>query len=215
MAMTIEYKTFSFKVDGTDDKGLIRGYASTFGNIDYGMDVVDKGAFRKSIKETKGKIPILADHRPADHIGWNERAEEDDKGLWVEGSLILSVAKAKEKYDLTKKALEIGAPMGLSIGYMTIKSEPDREKPIVRRLKEVKLFEYSIVTFPMNVEAMITSAKSMGNIDKARLLIQECKLQGIAKEDLEAALQYEAANQDFDPTNLGQSIDNLINLIRS
>ena len=215
MGMKIEYKTFSFKVDGTDEKGLIRGYASTFGNIDYGMDVVDKGAFKKSIKETRGKIPILADHRASEHIGWNERAEEDDKGLWVEGSLILTVAKAREKYDLTKKALEIGAPMGLSIGYMTIKSEPDREKPIVRRLKELKLFEYSIVTFPMNVEAMITSAKSMGNIDKAQLLIQQCKQQGIAREDLEAALQIEAAHQEYDPTNLSQSLDNLLNLIRS
>jgi hypothetical protein len=211
----ILYKSFSFKVDGLDEKGLIRGYASTFGNIDYGLDVVDKGAFKKSIKENKGIFPILADHNPDQQIGWNKRAEEDDAGLWVEGILNLEVVKAREKYALTKDALEMGAKMGLSIGYMTVKSEPDRESPMVRRLKELKLFEYSIVTFPMNVEAMITSAKNQGNIDKARLLIQECTKAGIGREEFEEALQFEAAKNQFDPSTLGQSIDDLIALIKN
>ena len=39
--------------------------------------------------------------------------------------------------------------MGMSIGFFTIKSEPDRDDPVVRRILEVKLLEHSIVTFPM------------------------------------------------------------------
>lgn len=59
--MKTEIKTFDFKVDATDVKsGLIRGYASTFGNIDLGDDIVEQGAFKKTLKETGGKWPILA-----------------------------------------------------------------------------------------------------------------------------------------------------------
>jgi len=50
----LEYKTFALKVDGvTDDPEVaeIKGYASTFGNEDQGGDIVDKGAFKKTIRE--------------------------------------------------------------------------------------------------------------------------------------------------------------------
>lgn len=180
--MNIQYKTFALKVDDMDENGMIRGYASTFGNVDQGLDVVSKGAFKKSLKENGGVFPILADHNPSDHIGWNKRANEDDSGLFVEGKLDLNVQKAREKYSLAKTALSLGAKMGLSIGYMTIKAEPDRDRPMVRHLKELKLFEYSIVTFPMNTEAMITSSKSLATVDKTKFIIQQLLEQGIQSD---------------------------------
>lgn len=214
----IGYKTFEFKIEEADevkDEGRVSGYASTFGNIDLGLDIVDKGAFKKTIKESGGKFPILADHSSWDQIGWNEKAKEDNTGLAVEGALDLVVQKGKERYSLAKKALAIGAPMGLSIGYMTIKAEPDSENPRIIRLKELKLFEYSFVTFPMNTEAMVLAAKSIGAVDKARFLIEQLKQQGISINDLEMALQSEAAEVDYDPTLIGQSIDNLIQKFRN
>ena len=149
----------------------------------------------------------------SDHIGWNLRAEEDDKGLFVEGEIDLNVQKGREKYSLAKTALKIGAPMGLSIGYGTIKAEPDREKPIIRRLKELKLYEYSIVTFPMNTEAMITAAKSLAGIDKAKYLIEQFTQQGVSREELELALGIKAAATEIDP-NLIQSMRNLIQTMK-
>lgn len=214
MSQRTEIKTFSLKFDTVTDEGMIKGYASTFGNIDLGMDVCDKGCFRKSLKETKGILPILADHDPSKQIGWNMMAEEDDKGLYVEGKLDLNVQNAKEKYSLIKSAQELGAKMGLSIGYMTIKAEPDRDKPMVRRLKELKLFEYSIVTFPMNTEAMITAAKSLAKEDKVRFLLQQIKENGIHIEELNEALRKEAAVREYDPTKLGQSIDKMIQTLK-
>lgn len=211
----VEYKTFSLKLDDVDTQGTIRGYASTFGNVDLGFDVVSKGAFKKSIKESGGgKIPILADHDPSKQIGWNFRAEEDDTGLFVEGKLDLNVQSAREKYSLAKTALSLGAKMGLSIGYMTIKAEPDRDKPMVRHLKELKLFEYSIVTFPMNTEAMITSAKSLVGVDRARYLISELSKSGVSRDEIEKALHIEAADPQIDPKIL-QSMDNIIKAMRS
>lgn len=211
---TVEYKSFALKFDDVDSSGTIRGYASTFGNVDLGMDVVDKGAFKKSIKESSAKWPILADHNPSKQIGWNFRAEEDENGLYVEGKLDLNVQDAREKYSLAKTAMELGAKMGLSIGYMVVKAEPDREKPMIRHLKELKLFEYSIVTFPMNTEAMITSAKGLVNVDRAKFILQQLELQGIKRDEIQMALRGEAAVKSQDP-KLIQSMDDLIKLLKS
>lgn len=214
MTPKVETKSFELEIKDADSNGMIRGYASTFGNIDQGMDLVDKGAFKKSIKESKGLFPILADHDPAKQIGWNLRAEEDDKGLYVEGKLDLNVQAAREKYSLAKTAMENGAKMGLSIGYMTIKAEPDRDKPMVRRLKELKLFEYSIVTFPMNALAMITAMKSnfksMQSIDSLKNLIEELKQNGITHSDLLMALHDNEAAEKKDDPSVAQSLTQLI-----
>lgn len=213
--MKPEIKTFSFKVDDMDEKGMVRGYASTFGNVDLGLDIVDKGAFKKSIKESGGKIPILADHNPSEQLGWNLRAEEDDKGLFVEGKLDLNVEKARERYSLAKTALEIGASFGLSIGYMTIKAEPDAKNPRIRRLKELKLFEYSMVTFPMNTEAMLTGAKSLVGVDRAHYMISELAKQGISRDEIKLALGINpAATMSEDPDETIQSIDAIIKNLR-
>lgn len=210
----VQFKTFSFKADGIDDNGTIRGYASTFGNVDLGMDVVDKGAFKKSIKESGGKWPILKGHNPDKPIGWNLRAEEDDTGLYVEGKLNLDVQDAREQFSLAKQALSIGATFGLSIGYMTIKSEPDRQNPIIRHLKELMMFEYSMVIFPMNPEAMITQAKGLVAIDKAKFFIEQLKQQGVSENDLALALAKPAAVETGDP-DLIQSLDSLIQKLKS
>jgi HK97 family phage prohead protease len=215
MSKAIQYKSFSLKLDDVDSQGTIRGYASTFGNVDLGMDVVDKGAFKKSIRESSGLWPILADHNPSKQIGWNMRAEEDEKGLYIEGKLDMNVQDAREKYSLAKTAMELGAAMGLSIGYMVVKAEPDREKPMVRRLKELKLFEYSIVTFPMNTEAMITSAKGLVGIDRAQFFIKELEKQGINRDEIEKALRGEAAQPSQDPKKTLQSMDDLIKMLKS
>jgi len=63
---TMQFKTFPLEIKDVDTQGTIRGYASTFGNVDLGLDIVDKGAFKKSLKENSGVFPILADHSPAD-----------------------------------------------------------------------------------------------------------------------------------------------------
>lgn len=215
----IQYKTFAFEVKDTDEaanEGRFEGYASTFGNVDLGLDKMIKGAFKKTIKESKGIIPILADHNPSEQIGWNEKAMEDDMGLLVSGAVDLNVQKGKEKFSLAKKAMKLGAKMGLSIGYMTIKGEPDTENPRIRLLKEVKLFEYSFVTFPMNVEAMVTQAKSLGGIDKANFFIQQLLKQGISLEDLKQALLIEPPkNSQLNDPEVIQSIDAIIKTLKS
>lgn len=221
--MKPEYKSFAFELKNADEDsgtGIIEGYASTFGNIDLGDDIVEKGAFKKTLRENKGRVPILDSHDPSRQIGWNIEAEETDKGLWVKGQLDLNTQGGKERYSLAKTAASIGAKMGLSIGYMTIKAEPDKERPAVRRLKELKLFEYSVVTFPMNTMAWITAAKSFNEggaretIDEVvASAIEHMKNQGFTLAEIKSALHKGAAAHLIDPARIGQSIDGLIKIL--
>ncbi len=211
--MKLEYKTFSYKVNEAKE-GVINGYASTFGNIDQGQDVVEKGAFKKTIKENPNVL-ILIDHDYRQIAGWNKTAAEDDTGLAVEGLINMDVQMARERFMLAKQAMEMGTNMGLSIGYSTIKAEPDKKNPGVRILKELKLYEYSLVGFPMNVEAMITDAKSLGTLDKTQFILKTLFEQGITVKDVELALRKEAAAADYDPVKVSQSLDRLLENFRS
>lgn len=159
--MDKEFKSFPFKLSHVGQAGEFEGYASVFGNVDLGNDVVVPGAFEKTLAESSGgKVPILDHHDPEKQVGWNLGAYEDERGLYVRGKLDLNVQLARERYSLLRMASDVGGRTGLSIGYQTVKSEPDKERPQVRRLKEVKLFEYSIVVFPMNPQAAVTGVKS-------------------------------------------------------
>lgn len=213
--MLNKFLNFEFEIKEAKEKdgfGVVEGYASTFGNMDLGLDIVDAGAFKKTIAESKGRWPILADHDPRQQIGWNTFAEEDAKGLKVIGELdIVNNAKARERYSLAKKGMELGAKVGLSIGYATIKEEPDATNPRIRHLKEVKLYEYSFVTFPMNTEAMVTAAKqwfAAGSLDTAlSLFVEEMKKSGYLEHQLFSALdKIRAAKSETDPEKLLQSI---------
>lgn len=200
----IEYKTFPFEIKEANDGGLIAGYASTFGNVDQGDDIIEAGAFEKTLKENKQRFPILADHW--DQIGWNKSASEDLKGLLVEGWLdTQNNQKAKEKHSLAKKGLELQCPVGLSIGFSPIKFDFDTlDGRRIRRLKEVRLWEYSLVTFPMNQQAMLTAAKSWAlkelSLDNAvEALIAAMIEKGYSQSEVTNALALRAAKSNTEP----------------
>ncbi|MCV6576275.1 MAG: HK97 family phage prohead protease [Cohaesibacter sp.] len=160
--MTFKTLTRPLSVKDISEKGEFAGYGSIFGNEDLYGDVVEKGAFVNSLKE-KGSsgIKMLWQHDAHCPIGVFDKIEEDGKGLYVEGRLLIDVIdKAKEVYGLlTAKALD-----GLSIGYRTVRSNWD-EKNNVRRLMEVDLWEISMVTFPCNLEATVTAVKSLRDLE--------------------------------------------------
>ncbi|CAI2719746.1 HK97 family phage prohead protease [Nitrospina watsonii] len=166
----MEYKSFAFKLDDVSDSGRFQGYAATFGNVDLGLDVVHKGAFLHSLLETQGRVPILDHHDPARQVGWNLEAREDDYGLFVRGQLDLNVQAARERHSLMKMAAQIGGHTGLSIGFQTVREETDANDFRLRHLKEIRLLEYSLVTFPMNPEAGVTRVKTHGPLALANSL---------------------------------------------
>src|SRR5205823_3385408 len=123
-----------------DDAGQFSGYAAVFGNVDLGNDVIEPGAFRKSIQD-RPSVPILWQHNPDEPIGISRYMTEDGRGLKVEGQLAMEVQRAREVHSLMK----MGAIKGLSIGYSAVKKT---FKGNVRHLQEVALGEFSPCTFP-------------------------------------------------------------------
>jgi HK97 family phage prohead protease len=165
----MEHKVFRFHLVDSETKaskgqnfGYIKGYASTFGNKDRGGDIVMRGAFVKSIEEYRrqGKIiPMCYQHSMMDMIGGFDpiKMREDEKGLYVEGEINLDVGRGKDAYALMKQ----GVIDSMSIGYTSEDSDLEGSgEEIVRKLKELKLWEISAVGIPMNAEARITDVKA-------------------------------------------------------
>jgi HK97 family phage prohead protease len=150
-------KDFALKVDDLSDEGTFTGYGSIFGNLDSYGEVVEPGAFRKSLaRHAKEKtFPLMLwQHDPYEPIGVWEDLEEDGKGLKGTGRFVLDTARGKEAHAL----LKAGAIRGLSIGYREIKVEPDGNN---RKLLELDLMEISVVSFPANRRARVETVKSI------------------------------------------------------
>lgn len=151
MRIDTKFQEIDLKAAATD--GVITGYASLFGVLDTGGDMVAKGAYSASLKamQAKGrKVKMLWQHDPSHPIGIWDEVKEDENGLWVKGRLLNEVEKGREAAAL----LKAGAIEGVSIGYRTIQSERDGDGR--RLLKEVELWEVSLVTFPMLPEARVS-----------------------------------------------------------
>lgn len=150
--MQKEFLSFEFEVKQSDnDKGIVEGYGSVFGNVDFHNDIVDRGAFKKSLMKRMPSLLLHHDMRSVAGV-WSD-AYEDDKGLFLKGQLNMEVQKAREAYYLAKQ----GALKGLSIGFYTKK---DRIENGTRHIMEAELLEVSMVTFPANERAQLTGTKA-------------------------------------------------------
>lgn len=156
LGVPLEIKAFG-------ESGSFEGYASIFGNIDLGGDVIERGAFKEIVKGRDGKVKILNQHNMRDPIGTAE-IKQDDKGLFFQGQLILEAASARSAYALMKG----GALDGMSIGYDVLEGGAKILESGIRQLKSLKLWEISPVTFGMNPLAGIDSVKTAGNITTIR-----------------------------------------------
>lgn len=156
MWATKDFRLDVKEIDGTT--GEFTGHAAAFGNVDLQGDLIEPGAFAKTIADRNGRVPILWQHDPYNPIGVSTSMSEDEKGLAVVGVLNQDVQQGRE----ARALLQQGALGGLSIGYRTIKEQMDGK---VRRLKEVALREFSPVTFPANPAATVLTIKSIGRVD--------------------------------------------------
>lgn len=149
----MEQRGFKFDVKSIDEQGIFEGYAAVFNNVDLGGDVIEPGAFKKTLQENP-RMPILWQHNPTEPIGVTLEAYEDGRGLKVKGQLNLETTRGREAYALLKQ----GALKGLSIGYDSVKEAWEGTKRI---LKEIRLWEWSLVTFPMNPLAQVEAVKAV------------------------------------------------------
>jgi len=167
--------SFEVKLDAAGNAGSFGGYGAVFGNIDAYGDVIQKGAFKDTLREwkkAKRLPPMLVQHggwmmsdQDGLPIGKWESMEEDDTGLLVSGRLInLDTERGKQIYGAMKE----GVLDGMSIGYRAkefmVGTKPDEPR---RTLKKIDLIELSVVTFPANGAARVSDVKA-GDIKTIR-----------------------------------------------
>lgn len=154
---------------GPDDglgEGQFSAYASVFGNVDSYGDVVVKGAFAADLKrwdESGNPIPLLFGHNMSDpdyNIGHVLSATEDDKGLLVTAQLDLENPKAMQTYRMLK-----GRRVNqMSFAYDVLdEAEVDVAGSKANELRDLKLYEVSVVTIGANQETEVLTVKAAAN----------------------------------------------------
>lgn len=160
---------FTKSIKDVDKKtGIVTGYFAAFNNVDLGGDLIEPGAFAKTIAErgpqAANRIQFLNQHDTWQNLGKPQVLKEDSYGLYHE-SKISQTTLGKDALIL----LEDGVLDSFSIGYRVTTENTVNE---VNHLKEIYLYEGSLVTFPMNESAVVTGVKSI-DVDRMERKIKQ------------------------------------------
>ena len=148
-------RAFELKVSA---EGTFTGLLSPYNVKDGGDDIVLPGAYANTLQQKGTTRPLLWSHETRNPVGTVELTDMPD-GLHAKGQLLMELAEAQRVFKLIKA----GIAQGLSIGFQTVRKDFQNG---IRYLKEINLYEASVVVFPMNEAALITSVKG---IDHARI----------------------------------------------
>ena len=144
-------------------KGIVTGYFAMFNNKDLDGDVIERGAFAKTVQERgpKGKqlIKYLLDHDKNKVVAKINELYEDEKGLYYEAK-IGSHALGQDFLKMVESEL-INQH---SFGFKTIKEQYDQATKS-NRLKELFMYEGSAVQFlGANPETTFIGLKSVEDV---------------------------------------------------
>lgn len=218
--MKKEIKSLPFEVKEINEDSeyfTFEGYASTFGNIDLGDDIIVRGAFSETLRKNS-VVPVLWQHQMSEPVGKSITLYEDDKGLYIKAILPKSDTLVSGRII---PQMKVGSIREMSIGFMTRDSEMEKG---VRLLKEIELFEVSLVTKAMNPQALVSGFKSMESLKDIEQSLKEMGLSNteaktlISKvkefsnqRDAEEKKQEEAQRDVEELKQLKQELTKLIN----
>lgn len=179
--MQKEQKAFPVMVLKVEAQGIVEAIVAVCGNIDYGDDVIEPGAFTKTISERGTSVKVLDQHNThsvLNAIGKNLTLREVSRND-LPTELLAKYPDAKGGL-YTKTQYLLNTPEGLgafiriqegaidqySIGfeaydvtYKKVKNSEGKEV-VVRSIGTVSLWEYSPVIFAMNAATTTVAVKS-------------------------------------------------------
>lgn len=204
-----------FEIKSISDSGAFTGYGSVFGVKDSYSDIVIKGAFTNSLNQwkEKGRLPaLLWQHKMDEPIGYYTKMVEDENGLYLEGQLLIDDDPLAKRAHAHMRAKSLS---GLSIGYVLNDYDYDKEKSAFI-LKDIDLWEVSVVTFPANDEARIDNVKSIfesGDIPPPREIERVLRDVGLSRTQAKAFMSegYAALKQ----RDVSNSEENAIKILQS
>lgn len=149
------YSTFTVK-SVNEDQRVIEGIATT-PTPDHMGDIVEPDGAEFSLP-----IPLLWQHDASQPIGHVTRAKIGKEGIVVTAKLVKMTEPGalKDRLDEAWQSVKSGLVRGLSIGFLPVEQSQIKETFGFRFLKW-KWLELSAVTIPANMEASISTIKSM------------------------------------------------------
>lgn len=179
----MEFKTFNFECKADVSSRTITAYASTW-QKDLVGDQIIQGAFKKTIDERhpKNEIKLMYQHR--DILGPILDIYEDAKGLFIRG-YISDTSYGNDVIQLVKdKALT-----QMSIGYDVLEDDLSADGK-TRYLKQLRLYEASIVTFGANPTTSIESLKSIEALQMATMFKEGRTISNRNLDKIRAAVEH-------------------------
>ncbi|MGW8846613.1 HK97 family phage prohead protease [Streptomyces xiamenensis] len=147
------------------EPGEFTALVSVFGNVDSYGDVVQPGAFERTLKEWSSSgypIPVYWGHNLSDpdyNIGSVVEATETDRGLQVRARLDMDSPKAPQVYRLLKG----GRVKEFSFGYSVRDAGwGEKDGTEVYELRDIDLYEVSVVPVGANPATELQTVKSLG-----------------------------------------------------
>lgn len=181
----LEFKDVGGSIKDVDTKNrVVTGYLSKFGNKDFDGDIIEKGAFAKSVAERRDQIFFLNQHNWKQPHGKFSVLKEDSNGLYFESEPLIDTSYSSDAI----KLYAAGIIKEHSIGFQTIK---DEMKGADRIIKEVKLYEGSNVTLGANSQTPFTGFKSsLKDVEDQTKLIYKAIRNGDFTDDTFNLLEY-------------------------
>jgi HK97 family phage prohead protease len=149
----LKYVSSEIKDVSTESRQVVK-YVSVFGNVDSHGDIMQKGAYAKTIQENKDALRMYWNHNAQEMpVGMPVEIKEDDHGLWV----VTKLLPTTKGNDLLI-CYENGAVTEHSVGFFTKQKKSNALGN--RIITEVKLIEYSAVNQASNSQARLLGFKS-------------------------------------------------------
>ena len=132
----------------------IEGYASTK-DKDRGHDIVDPQAFKNALDLYMTNPIVLLQHNMEKPIGVVTEATIDENGLYIK-------ARITQDVDWVISAIKNGVLRAFSIGYKIkdnefLEEETSDGRDYANIIKDLELFEISVVSVPMNAYSLMKS----------------------------------------------------------
>ena len=158
-----EFKSVESVFETDIDKGIVKGYASVFDNIDHTNDIVRRGAFAATSADRIPKNLMKFRYNHEVTIGSVRSGREESKGWHVE-SFVSKTTKGRDVCQLIKD--EVLGHMSFAFNKKDYKNSTIEGKS-VRELLELDVPEVSVVDLPMNDLAVLTKSYSYNNLADA------------------------------------------------
>ena len=155
----MDYKSFQLSElkAAEDTPGRFSGFAAIYDTQDRNREIIDRGAMTRTIAKNGGEFPLFFNHSYDETIGI-VRLEDTERGAKALGQIDTEDPFGRKIYSklLPPKGFNRGQVRDLSIGYVV---KDDYLKKGIRHLREIAIFEASIVTVSAHPDTFITQVK--------------------------------------------------------